>query len=86
MARVSTLATKLQERRKAGPFRVVSIAVSAVVDHVADRGISIAVVDRVEIHGLLPAHRDKAAMSGAQLYMSQGESSGMMSGPPALNV
>jgi hypothetical protein len=30
-----------------------------------------------------PAHRDKAAMNGAQLFMAHGDSSGLMNGPPA---
>jgi hypothetical protein len=30
-----------------------------------------------------PAHRDKAAMNGAQLFMVHSNSSGLMSGPPA---
>src|SRR5208283_4656894 len=30
-----------------------------------------------------PAHRDSAAMNGAQLLMAQGDSSGLMSGAPA---
>jgi hypothetical protein len=30
-----------------------------------------------------PAHRDSAAMNGAQLLMAYGDSSGLMSGPPA---
>jgi hypothetical protein len=31
-----------------------------------------------------PAHRDKAAMNGAQLFKAQGALSALMSGPPAL--
>src|SRR5580698_2167871 len=30
-----------------------------------------------------PAHRDKTAMNGAQLFKAQGQSSGPMTGPPA---
>ena len=30
-----------------------------------------------------PAHRDKAAMNGAQLLMAHGDSSRLMNGPPA---
>ena len=30
-----------------------------------------------------PAHRDKAAMNGAQLFKTEGQSSGPMTGPPA---
>jgi hypothetical protein len=46
----------------------------------------------VEVHGSQiskrdlehpPAHRDKTAMNGAQLPMTHGDSSGLMSGPPA---
>jgi hypothetical protein len=31
-----------------------------------------------------PAHRDKTAMNGAQLSRAHGDSSGLMSGPPAV--
>jgi hypothetical protein len=33
-----------------------------------------------------PAHRDKTAMNGAQLLKAYGDSSGLMSGPPALAI
>jgi hypothetical protein len=34
--------------------------------------------------GRPPAHRDKTAMNGAQLLIAHGDSSGLMSGPPAV--
>jgi len=33
-----------------------------------------------------PAHRDKTAMNGAQLLKAYGDSSGLMSGPPAPRI
>jgi hypothetical protein len=44
-------------------------------------------IKRLTAHGLIrrPAHRDETAMNGVQPLKAHGDSSGLMSGPPAVH-